>query len=291
VPVQSDTVLNFLDIKDLTYEARLYELRDQNGTTPSRIAPNWFGVAIPNPKNFDISSDVYVVLYFHPTPNQAGYRDSDYFNPDKNPSAGRDWKDIFAHADRFGGQMAGAIQQHNAPANRLTIFPFLTEAQYTLPTSEWFNVIHDILQDINTNVVPGICTRPKKIIVATLSNGGKYLNRFLTEASGHPNYNDIIEVWDFDSAFSQGPIFVDPHGKRLRAYWQAQVPQSTQNATYIHLPARSWGSFPNPTPSEVPPLPGDPGDVTTRNTGNYYHHLIRDTMFLDADWNIENDNP
>ncbi len=56
-----------------------------------------------------------------------------------------------------------------------------------MPTSEWFNIIHDILQDINKNVVPGICTRPKKVIVATISNGAVYLNKFLTDAAADPN--------------------------------------------------------------------------------------------------------
>src|SRR3712207_8903070 len=47
----------------------------------SRIVPNWFGVAIPESEYFDVTGDVYVIIYFHPTPRQAGagYRDEDYF--------------------------------------------------------------------------------------------------------------------------------------------------------------------------------------------------------------------
>src|SRR5262249_59359031 len=113
---------------------------------------------------------------------------------------------------RLGGQMSGAIEA-GAPANRLVVFPFLTaQGQYTVATSEWFNIIHDILQDINTNVVKGICTRPKKIIVAALSNGSFYLNRFLDDAAVLSVNNDIIEVWDFDSVVTQPQILVEPHG-------------------------------------------------------------------------------
>lgn len=296
VPVVTDTVLNFTPpANGLTYRALLYELRDKVTGVTSNIVPNWFGVAIPSPNTFDLSGDVYVIIYFHPTPLQAHYRDADY--PAKAGTAGgTPWKQLYAYVDRLGGQMVGAIQA-GKPANRVTIFPFLTEAQYTLSTSEWFNVIHDILQDINKNLVSGICTRPKKIIVATLSNGGKYLNRFLGEASGLPDDSKIIEAWDFDSRFSQGPLLVDPHGKRLRAYWQGAVPANTPTKTYIHLPTvspNSWQNFPTPPPAEIPPLPPNPPNSVSGPDGSppdKAHHCIRDTMFLDAVFNIESDNP
>jgi hypothetical protein len=311
VPVQSDTDLSFNQIGPLTYQALLYELHD-SGSDPSgpasNVVPNWFGVAIPNPNNFDLSSDVYVILYFHPTPLQAGYNDGDYPAKD-GASGGTDWKELFAYVDRLGGQMAGAIQA-GAPANRLVIFPFLTEAQYTLLTSEWFNIIHDILQDINNNIVNGICTRPKKIIVATISDGSVYLNKFLTDALSDQNNNinnynsNIVEVWDFDSdVASTPPGPVVPQGQFLRAYWQGGVPQNTATATYIHLPglppATTWNSFPRgqQLPNEIPPLPPNPSNSNPSSAPdadpsvNLFHHYIRDTMFLDAVFNIESDNP
>lgn len=297
VPVVTDSVLNFTPpALGLTYRALLYELRDKVTGVTSNIVPNWFGVAIPTPNTFDLSGDVFVIIYFHPTPHQAHYEDADYAAKTSGGPGRTDWKQLYAHADRFGGQMVGAIQA-GAPANRITIFPFLKETQYTLSTSEWFNVIHDILKDINDNLVSGICTRPKKIIVATLSNGGVYLNRFLTEAAGLPDDSKIIEVWDFDSKFSQGPLLVDPHGKRLRAYWQGAVLANTPTKTYIHLPTaspNSWQNFPTPPPAEIPPLPPNaPNSVSGPDTtpGTKAHHCIRDTMFLDAVFNIENDNP
>ena len=270
------------------------------------MAPNWFGVAIPNPDTFDLHSDVYVVLYFHPIPGQAGYLDSDY--PAKTGQFGTDWKQLYGYIDRLGGQMAGAIQA-GGPANRLVIFPFLTNAQYSLDINEWFNVIHDILQDINnTNVVKGICTKPKKMIVASISNGSFYLNQFLVDAdtSGNSNYNNIIEVWDFDSDITTNPnILVKPREKPLRAYWQNQIPQITTNAPQFSIqlpPTTSWTNFPDPPPPEIPPLPPnasnsksspDPDPVTSPGADpiTKFHHYIRDTMFLDAVLNIENDNP
>jgi hypothetical protein len=311
VPVQSETILKFKQINQLPYRALLYELRDKVGNTgqASNVVPNWFGVAIPNPDIFDLSKNVFVVVYFHPTPGQAGYDNRDYAA--KDGAHGTDWKQLYAYVDRLGGQFVGSIQAGARANNRLVIFPFLTtpprgafqtpptQPAYTLTTSEWFNVIHDILQDINTNVVKGICTTPKKIIVATLSNGSVYLNKFLDDAAGLPNNHQIIEAWDFDSEISRPRKDVDPHGKRLRAYWQREVPPTSANATYIHLPIENWlndafPKFPNPPPPEVPPLPPlashSPGSPDTTDSDRV-HHYIRDTMFLDAGFNIEADNP
>jgi hypothetical protein len=39
-----------------------------------KVVPNWFGVAIPHGVT-DLSE---VILYFHPIPGQANYRDRDY---------------------------------------------------------------------------------------------------------------------------------------------------------------------------------------------------------------------
>jgi hypothetical protein len=151
------------------------ELRQQDGQTVASVSPNWFGVAVPNPANFDLSSDVYVVRYFHPEPAQAGFNDADYFN--KNGANGTDWKQLYAFADRLGGQMAGSTEHYNAPTNRLIIFPFLEQpasapaAPYTLATSESGDIIHDILQDINNNLVNGTC-RPLRLPTPMHNGGG-----------------------------------------------------------------------------------------------------------------------
>ena len=263
-------------------------MREQDGITPAKVVPNWFGAAIPEPDKFNIDGDVYVILYFHPLPSQAGYRNIDY--PTKSGDhGGTDWKRLYAYVDRLGGQAAGAIDNFHSPANRLVIFPFLTDptiqeqpADYTaLPVAMWFDIIHDILLDININIIPGICQRPKKIIVATFSNGAEYLNAFLDEVDSLPTepVYEVIEAWDFDTAYTTPQRVVEPHGRYLRAYWHVQGPLRSP-AIYINLPGPSWTNY-SPTHAEVPPLP-NPGE---------YHHMIRDTMFLDAISNIEKDKP
>lgn len=296
VPVATNSVLQYDTLTELSYRALLYELHDKPSGALATKAPNWFGVAIPTPNTFDLSKDVYVLIYFHPVPGQAGagYSDQDYQS--KTGAFGTDWKQLYAYVDRLGGQMVGAIQK-GAPANRVVIFPFLTNAQYTLATSEWFNVIHDILKDINTTLVTGICTRPKKLIVGTLSNGTVYLEKFLNEAAALPVNSSIIEAWDFDTDIVSGQNApLKPHGKRLRAYWQGSntVHPNTAPSTYIKLPTASWVNFPLPPPNEIPPLPPNaPNSVSLPDSTalNRIHHYIRDTMFLDAVFNIEADNP
>jgi hypothetical protein len=314
VPVQSSSSakLGFTTIQNLTYQALLYELQDVQGS-PVSLSPNWFGVAIPDPTNFDLSSDVYVILYFHPTPQQSGalFNNAEY-NPDKdgaNGASGTDWKQLFAFVDRLGGQMTAAIKQDKAPPNnRLVIFPFLespfsqpfTVAQpYNLPTSEWGNVIHDILQDISANVISGLCTRPKNVVVASLSNGSVYLDVFLDESQADTTstsiFPKIVEVWDFDSdVITAGQRKVESHGIHERAYWQLSRDSTIpQGADFVQLPPPRWTTFPNPPPDEIPPLPPHPSNTNPANIGPDpapVHHYLRDTMFLDAVWNLANPN-
>ena len=294
-------LLTFIKIHNLTYHALLYEVREPDGVTVASVSPNWFGVAIPDSANFDLSSDVYVVLYFHPTPGQAHFSNADYLAKN-GASGGTDWKQLYAFVDRLGGQMAGAIERYDAPANRLVIFPFLQQpaanALPTLPTKEWGNIIHDILQDINNSIVNGICTRPKKVIVASLSNGSIYLNKFLSDSSADAAggeesiFSNIIEVWDFDSDVTTPQVLVEPHGKQLRAYWQNSP--GPAGADFVALPGpSSWTHFP-PPPDEVPPLPPQASNSKSApdapNSVELFHHYIRDTMFLDAAWKLANPN-
>jgi hypothetical protein len=314
VPVQSSpsAQLNFSTLQSLPYQALLYEVQDAQGS-PASLSPNWFGVAIPDPANFDVSSDVYVILYFHPTPQQSGalFNNADYLNKD-GASGGTDWKQLFAFVDRLGGQMTAAIRKDKAPPNnRLVVLPFLespfsqpfTVAQpYNLPTSEWVNVIHDILQDISATVISGLCTTSKKVVVAGLSNGSVYLDVFLDQSQADTTstsiFPNIVEVWDFDSdVINPGPPaqrFVESHGIHERAYWQkrrdATIPQ---DADFVQLAPARWKKFPNPPPGEIPPLPPHPSNTNPNNSGPdpaIPHHYIRDTMFLDAVWNLANPN-
>ena len=146
--------------QDVAFTALLYELRDGSNQVPN-VAPNWFGVAIPD----RITDYRNVILYFHPNPTQPGalYNPVDYNSnngsPEKTGNNGTNWKELFAYVDRLGNQMAGATKYAGAvsdgdPRNQIVIFPFMQNYDDVgiLP-QYWYFIIRDILDDIVTNGV------------------------------------------------------------------------------------------------------------------------------------------
>jgi hypothetical protein len=153
VPESGGGPVNF-EQRDVAFTALLYELRDShNGVAP--VAPNWFGVAVPD-GNTDMRN---VILYFHPNPTQTGanYSPSDYQN--KSGQNGTNWKELFAYVDRLGFQLAGAAKYAGTvsdgdPRNQIVIFPFMQSYDDVgiLP-KYWYFIIKGILDDLYNNGV------------------------------------------------------------------------------------------------------------------------------------------
>jgi hypothetical protein len=147
--------------KNVAFTALLYELRDGSNQVPN-VAPNWFGVAVPD----GITDYRNVILYFHPNPTQSGalYNPADYNSnnpgsPEKTGSQGTNWKELFAYVDRLGNQLAGAALYaptvlDSDPRNQILILPFMQNYDDVgiLP-QYWYFIIRDILDDIVTNGV------------------------------------------------------------------------------------------------------------------------------------------
>ena len=98
----------------------LYELVDlqNNPVDGNAFSPNWFGVAVPD----GITDFTNVVIYFHPTPGQAGYFDSDY--PSKSNggiSTHSNWKELLGYVDRLGSQLGGAVKTALATPNQIVM--------------------------------------------------------------------------------------------------------------------------------------------------------------------------
>ena len=158
-PVFSNAVVNFQNT-DVSVRLILYELRDQN-EQPAAVEPNWFGVAVPDGIN-DYSRPIF---YFHPTPGQNNYIDAPTVPPDGSEyhaktavgpksGAGRDWRELFAYADRVGNQLAGAILQGASP-NQIAIVPFMTTrcaspAGIAFLKANWLQIMNNILQEVAT---------------------------------------------------------------------------------------------------------------------------------------------
>jgi hypothetical protein len=144
---------------DVSFSTLLYELIDlsNNLLDGGQFSPNWFGVAVPN----GITDFTNVVIYFHPTPGQAGYRDPDYplksNGGDPNHS---NWKELLGYVDRLGGQLAGAVKLAAATPNQIVIVPLMRNSNVDggqpagagiLPR-QWYYIVNDILKDLPTRL-------------------------------------------------------------------------------------------------------------------------------------------
>ena len=67
-----------------------------------------------------------VVIYFHPTPGQAGYDDGDYQAKSNGGNPNRsNWKELLGYVDRLGSQLAGAVKLAAATPNQIVIVPLM----------------------------------------------------------------------------------------------------------------------------------------------------------------------
>jgi hypothetical protein len=144
---------------DVSYSTLLYELVDlaNNPVSGTQFSPNWFGVAVPN----GITDFTSVVIYFHPTPGQAGYFDSDYASKSNGGQANHsNWKELLGYVDRLGSQLAGSVMRASATPNQIVIVPLMRSgnvdggrsiASGILPR-QWYYLVNDILKDIPTRL-------------------------------------------------------------------------------------------------------------------------------------------
>jgi hypothetical protein len=215
----------------------------------ARVVPNWFGVAIPSGA-VDYANPL---VYFHPTPAQAGYKDSDY------PTKAGKWPQLFYYMDRLGFQLDAA----GSP--ELVIMPFLTSAATNTGVfaANWWGILSDILSDVRTRrgADDGTTLQIARMTIASFSVGIVYLHSFLTTGAAAEQFVD--KVFDFDGALSTASSLSQALVS-TSSYTVVKYDQGTMPASF-HVPASRWANYPEP-PS------------TTLQT----HHLIRDTMLRHA---------
>jgi hypothetical protein len=147
--------LNF-ESKDVAFTALLYELQEKdNPGVAAKVVPNWFGVAVPD----GITDFRNIIIYFHPSPGQAGYQQADYQSKTGNlkpppPNNGTNWKELYAYIDRLGNQLAGAALIEEKAKNQILIFPFMRDfRQVGILPKWWYHIVRDIIDDIIKNGV------------------------------------------------------------------------------------------------------------------------------------------
>jgi hypothetical protein len=216
------------------------------------VVPNWFGVAVPS----GITSFTDPVLFFHPTPLQAGYVDADY--------AGKrgKWPELFYYMDKLGWQVDPAHK------DRVVVMPFLTEAAAAdtgILAGAWQSILTQILRGTRAamNADDGSPLSIASIAVASYSAGIVYSDTFRRRAAGLSAL--LREVWDFDGSFSTNAAL----SARLQSTAATRVikyDQGSEGAS-IHLPAPRWSAF--------------PAGVTT---GEQVHWLVASYLATHACW-------
>ncbi len=166
---------------DVEVTAMLFQLN-------AAVVPNWFGVGIPH----GIEDFTKPHIFFHPTPGQAGYRDSDY------PTKSGMWPQLFYYMERLGYQLDAAAR------NQIIVMPFLTEAAKDtgIFPANWHDILTDILTAVRASkgADDGSALTISEVAVSSFSAGMIYSFNFRRNAAGLDPV--LAEVWDFDGNFS-----------------------------------------------------------------------------------------
>ena len=188
------------------WSALLYQIDDD-------VVPNWFAVAVPA----GVTSLSNPILFFHPTPAQAGFDDSDY-----SSKAGK-WPELFRYADVLGAQLS---------SDRVVVMPFMTQVSTGdcgILSGNWSDICASIFS-----------VAPTSLTVASFSEGSVYSNVFRANAVGLDGV--LSGVWDFDGSFAQAGAATNA----TLAY--AQLPGATAGQVF-QVPQARWISLPGGAPA------------------------------------------
>jgi hypothetical protein len=234
--------------RDVSVTTFLFELQEE-------VVPKWFGVAVPP----SVTDFTRVNIFFHPSPGQAGYQDSDY-----STLAGK-WPNLFYYMERLGYQ-ADAARQTGANPNQIIVMPFLTSlatSSWILP-QRWMGLMTDTLTSARTLMgQAGGQIALSEVVVSSFSVGFAYLEAFRSTAAGLGPL--LSQIWDFDGypkADSSNLV-----GSNALKYDLASEPGS------IHLPSPRWANL---ATTPTPPNQDDWAAVED------LHHWVIKYMFLHA---------
>ena len=231
----------------------LFQLNEQ-------VVPNWFGVAVPS----TVVDFTRPNIFFHPSPGQDGYKDSDY------PTKSGKWPQLFYYMERLGYQLDSAITMHGAPADQVVVMPFLTTAATDtgIFPARWLGLVSSILTNVRSMVTGAAGTVTiTEVVVSSFSVGYVYSNSFRQLATGLTPV--LRQVWDFDGyPKNLSGTLTSSSGIKAIKYDQANEQSS------FHVPLSRWAAYPSTPPNpDDPPLPHNSSAV---------HQLIMDFMYLHA---------
>ncbi|MEP7365272.1 MAG: hypothetical protein ABI972_18620 [Acidobacteriota bacterium] len=195
------------------------------------VVPNWFGVVVPD----GVTAPRDVLLFFHPTPGQAGYDDKAY-----KSKAG--WDGVFHYMEDLMAKLFCA-----AKTGQILIMPVMTSNSAgscgILPRN-WDKIFGQILGLVtagsNSSTAPPVSVN--SLVVASFSAGISYSASFRAGAGS----GRVKKVIDFDGIISssKGSSKQLHSGNSVRFY-QGSVPAQSlpmlASQNYFPMARERWG--------------------------------------------------
>lgn len=199
------------------------------------VVPRWYGVLVPA----GVINVDRVHLFFHPTPGQAGYVDSNYHQL-------ADWWKIWHYLyDPMGTQFCAAA------TDRVMIMPLMTSGSAQtcgiLP-GRWRSIFAEILGRLGPGAAKPV--NVSSLVVSSFSSGISYSHYFRKNGGLG---SDLAGVIDFDGTFSQSKhlsaMITQPAGRIIRAHQaptSAKTVASSAAANLFPVPQPRWKHSPWP---------------------------------------------
>jgi len=196
------------------------------------VVPNWYGVVVPD----GVSAPSDVLLFFHPLPGQAGYKDADY-----KSKAG--WAGVFHYMTDLM-----SVQFCAAQTGQILIMPLMTTSSAGscgVLAKSWEKIFSQILGLVtagaNSSTAPP--ARVGSLVVASFSAGISYSASF---RAGSGAGGRVKKVIDFDGIISSSKAYSKQlHSGNSVRFYQGAAPVSSlptlaaQN--YFPLGRERWG--------------------------------------------------
>lgn len=203
------------------------------------VVPNWFGVVVPE----GVTAPRDVLLFFHPTPGQAGYDDKTY-----KSKAG--WDGLFHYMEDLMSKLFCA-----ARTGQILIMPIMTSASAgscgILPRN-WDKIFGQILGLVtagsNSANAPPVSVN--SLVVASFSAGIAYSASFRAAAGA----GRVKKVIDFDGIISSSKAASKQlHSANSVRFYQGSVPAQSlpmlASQNYFPMGRERWG---DPFDSSLP---------------------------------------
>lgn len=209
------------------------------------VVPKWYGLLVPS----GTVSFNHIHLFFHPTPGQAGYQASTYFQLGS-------WSKIFRYL--WNPMGAGFCA---AATGRVLIMPLMTDntsATCGILMQRWEELFSQMLSLVQADEGAAFAPRVlvSSILVSSFSSGITYSHHFRQNANLGSRFAGVI---DFDGLYSASkaycPMITGPAGRVVKAYQMfaepSMIPRLASQNIFPLPHARMKTPYDKKTPNQI----------------------------------------